>query len=415
MSQLQPVRGTRDLIGEECRRFRHIVRTATDVVALYGFQEIETPILESSAVFLRTLGETSDVVAKQMYIFQDRGGDEVTLRPEGTAGVARAFISEGLGQHLPMKLFYAGPMFRYERPQKGRYRQFQQFGVELLGVDGVQADLEVISAANQILKSLRVDHLAKLQLNTIGDHESREAYRASLVQYLRGHISSLSEDSRIRLEKNPLRILDSKDEGDRTVLKNAPLFSDFLNENSKAFFSELQDGLTRLEIPFAVDPMLVRGLDYYCHTVFEFTTDAIGAQNALVAGGRYDGLIKSMGGPPTPGVGWAAGTDRLALVLEELAPAPKPVAIVPLGEAAEKEALVLADRLRRAGLAVDLGYSGNMTKRMKRADKIGARAAVIIGETELSKGVAQVKNLAKGTQAEVRLQDLERELATLDV
>ncbi|MCM2282958.1 MAG: histidine--tRNA ligase [Bdellovibrionaceae bacterium] len=406
MSGLQPVRGTRDLIGEECRRFRYIARTAAEILALYGFQEIETPLLESSAVFLRTLGETSDVVSKQMYVFTDRGGDEVTLRPEGTAGVARAFISEGLGQHLPLKLFYSGPMFRYERPQKGRYRQFQQFGVELLGVDNVQADIEVISAASRVLRTLKVDHLTQLQINTIGDTESREAYRQSLVAYLRGHVDRLSEDSRTRLEKNPLRILDSKDEGDRAVLKDAPLFSNFLNEASRAFFAELQEGLTRLGISYVVDPMLVRGLDYYCHTVFEFTTNAIGSQNAVIAGGRYDGLIKSMGGPHTPGVGWAAGTDRLALILPDLPALPKPVAIVPLGEAAERKALELADQLRAVGLVTDVGYSGNMSKRMKRADKLGARWAVILGDTELAKGVAQVKDLTQGTQEEVPLSNL---------
>lgn len=406
MSGLQPVRGTRDLIGEECRRFRHIARTAAEIVSLYGFQEIETPILESSAVFLRTLGETSDVVSKQMYIFADRGGDEVTLRPEGTAGVARAFISEGLGQHLPLKLYYAGPMFRYERPQKGRYRQFQQFGVELLGVDDVQADIEVISAGARVLQALKIDHLTRLQLNTIGDAASRENYRQSLVSYLRGHIDRLSEDSRVRLEKNPLRILDSKDPGDREVLKNAPLFPDFLNEPSKAFFARLQDGLASLDIAFSIEPSLVRGLDYYCHTVFEFTTDAIGAQNAVIAGGRYDGLIKSMGGPHTPGVGWAAGQDRLALMLPELPPPTRPVAIIPLGEAAEREALVIADRIRGVGLPVDVGYGGNMSKRMKRADKIGASVAVILGENELSAGIAQIKDLSKGTQTEVPLKGL---------
>ncbi len=414
MSHLQPVRGTRDLIGGTCRRFRHIARTAADTAALYGFEEIETPLLESSAVFLRTLGETSDVVSKQMYVFQDRGGDEITLRPEGTAGVARAFISEGLGQHLPLKLFYAGPMFRYERPQKGRYRQFQQFGVELLGVDSVQADIEVIAAAARVLRALKVDHLAKLQLNTIGDQESREAYRRNLVAYLRGHVAELSEDSRARLEKNPLRILDSKDDGDRATLRNAPRFEEFLNEASKAFFARLQDGLSGLGLAFEIDPLLVRGLDYYCHTVFEFTTDAIGAQNALLAGGRYDGLIKSMGGPPTPGVGWAAGTDRLELVIPELTPAPRPVSIVPLGEAAEREAPALGERLRAAGLRVDIGYGGNMSKRMKRADKIGARAAVILGEAELAKGVAQIKDLRQGTQREVALADLAKELARDD-
>jgi histidyl-tRNA synthetase len=250
-------------------------------------------------------------------------------------------------------------------------------------------------------------------LNTIGDAESRENYRNRLVAYLKTHVERLSEDSRVRLEKNPLRILDSKDEGDRDALKGAPLFSDSLNEASKAFFAELQAGLRALEIPFVVDPLLVRGLDYYCHTVFEFTTTAIGAQNALLAGGRYDGLIKSMGGPHTPGVGWAAGTDRLALIIPDLPAAMKPIAIVPLGEAAETEAFKLAHRLRTRGLHVDVGFGGNMGKRMKRADKIGAKAAIILGDNELAKGVAMVKALATGEQAEVPLADLESALASI--
>ena len=398
---LQTVRGTRDLYGEEVRRFRYITDTATRIAKLYGFQEMETPIMEPKAVFSRTLGDTSDVVSKQMYVFQDQGGDELVLRPEGTAGVARAFINEGLSQQTPLKLFYAGPMFRYERPQKGRYRQFYQFGVELLGVDSVQADIEVIASAWQILKALKLDSMVKVQINTIGDQESRAAYRDALVNYLRGHIAGLSEDSKVRLENNPLRILDSKDEGDRAIVKNAPLFGDFLNENSKKFFSDLQTGLKNLDIPFEIDPLLVRGLDYYCHTVFEITTTAIGSQNAVVAGGRYDGLIKSMGGPHTPGVGWAAGVDRLTLMLNEIPQETSPIAIVPMGEAAETKAMQLAQDLREQGISADIGYGGNMGKRMKRADKIGAKVALIIGDNELAKGVVVLKDLSKGEQKEI--------------
>ncbi len=403
---LQPVRGTRDLLGDDPRRFRHVVATGLQIANNYNFQEIETPILESSAVFLRTLGETSDVVSKQMYVFQDRGGDEVTLRPEGTAGVARAFISEGLTQNLPLKLFYSGPMFRYERPQKGRYRQFYQFGVEILGVESVQADLELLALAWQTLKALGVADQTQLLLNTIGDTASRENFRKALVSYLSGHVSGLSEDSRVRLEKNPLRILDSKDEGDRRIIADAPLFSSFLNEESKAFFKSLCDGLDSLGIPYQVDARLVRGLDYYCHTVFEFVAGHIGAQNAVLSGGRYDGLIKSMGGPATPGVGWAAGIDRLASMIAELKPQAAPIAIIPMGEAAEREIMMLAYKLREAGFAIDVGYGGNMGKRMKRADRIGARTAIILGDNELTKKVAMLKNLATGEQHEVPLADL---------
>jgi histidyl-tRNA synthetase len=398
---LQPIRGTRDILGDELRQMRFVTHTALRVVKLYGFQEIETPVIEPLAVFARTLGDTSDIVSKQMYAFQDRGGDEVVLRPEGTAGVARAFINNGLAQNIPLKLFYSGPMFRYERPQKGRYRQFSQFGVELIGVEGVQADIEVISCAWQILRELKLDSRVKLQLNTIGDQESRNSYRTALVEYLRGHVSKLSEDSKTRLEKNPLRILDSKDEGDREVIKGAPLFGKFLNETSQKFFSDLQNGLKTLEIPFFVDPMLVRGLDYYGHTVFEITTEELGAQSAVIAGGRYDGLIKSMGGTQTPGVGWACGTDRIAMMVKDLPAEASPIAIVPMGEAAEQKALKLAHELREKGLTVDVGYSGNMQKRMKRADKVGAKVALIIGDNEIAKNVVVVKDLAKGEQKEI--------------
>lgn len=404
--RLQPLRGTRDLLPAECRKFRHVEDRAIAIAGLYGFEEIETPIMEPAAVFQRSLGDTSDIVSKQMYLFKDLSGDEVVLRPEGTAGVARAFISEGLTQNLPLKLLYRGPMFRYERPQKGRYRQFYQLGVELLGVENPQADIEVILLASHILKELKLKGDIKLHLNTIGDSESRAAFRDKLVQYLETRKSELSPESLERLQRNPLRILDSKDEADRRVVSEAPSLSESLNDNSRRFFEQICAGLQRAGIEPYIDPLLVRGLDYYCHTVFEFTTNALGSQNAVLAGGRYDGLISDLGGPKTPGVGWASGIDRLTLMLDEQPPLTAPIAIVPLGEEAEKEALLLTQELRRAGLAADLGYSGNMGKRMKRADKIGARCAVILGGDELAKGVVQVKWLGTGEQQEINRADL---------
>jgi histidyl-tRNA synthetase len=404
--RLQPLRGTRDLLPAECRKFRHVEDRAIAIAGLYGFEEIETPIMEPAAVFQRSLGDTSDIVSKQMYLFKDLSGDEVVLRPEGTAGVARAFISEGLTQNLPLKLLYRGPMFRYERPQKGRYRQFYQLGVELLGVENPQADIEVILLASHILKELKLKGDIKLHLNTIGDSESRAAFRDKLVQYLETRKSELSAESLDRLQRNPLRILDSKDEADRRVVSEAPSLSESLNDNSRRFFEQICAGLQRAGIEPYIDPLLVRGLDYYCHTVFEFTTNALGSQNAVLAGGRYDGLISDLGGPKTPGVGWASGIDRLTLMLDEQPPLTAPIAIVPLGEEAEKEALLLTQELRRAGLAADLGYSGNMGKRMKRADKIGARCAVILGGDELAKGVVQVKWLGTGEQQEINRADL---------
>ena len=414
MSQLQTVRGTRDLFQDANQRHRFIETTASRVVELYGFEEIQTPILEPAGLFMRSLGDTSDIVSKQMYLFKDLGGDELVLRPEGTAGVARAFIQEGMSQLTPLKLFYHGPMFRYERPQKGRYRQFHQFGVELLGVEKPQADLEVLACGYRILKELGVLGSITLHLNTIGDEASRAAYREKLVAYLNTRKSELSQDSLWRLENNPLRILDSKDPGDKNVVASAPKLSDSLTPEANVFFDAVLSGLKALEIPFIIDDNLVRGLDYYCHTVFEFTTDALGSQNAVLAGGRYDGLIKDLGGPQTPGVGWAFGIDRLAELLPDLPASPEPIAIVPLGDEAEQAAILLSEQLRAAGLKTDIGYSGNLAKRMKRADKIGARAAVIIGSNELAAGVAQVKWLKTGTQESIALSELSKRLLSIE-
>jgi len=409
-AKLQAVRGTRDLLFDECVKFRQIESTARQISKLYGFDEIETPMFESSAIFKRSLGDTSDIVTKEMYCFQDLGGDELVLRPEGTAGVARAFISEGLTQHLPLKLFYTGPMFRYERPQKGRYRQFYQIGVELLGVEKPQADVELIGLAWQILKSLNLQGDLVLHLNTIGDTESRNAYREKLVKYLSTRTSELSAESRERLERNPLRILDSKDKGDQLVLENAPTLDQTLNEKSRSFFDGVLQGLQILGISYKIDPLLVRGLDYYCHTVFEFTTNALGAQNAVLAGGRYDNLISDLGGPQTPGVGWAAGIDRLALMTQIPKKTIRPVSLIPMGERAETHALKLAQTLREAGVACDLGFSGNMGKRMKRANKLESRFAVILGEDEIDRQVVQFKDLDEGSQREVPTESL---IATL--
>lgn len=403
---LQPVKGTRDLLPELSRKFRHIEDTAAAVSELYGFSEIQTPILEPTALFLRGLGETSDIVSKEMYRFTDHGGEDLVLRPEGTAGVARAFISEGLAQHLPLKLYYRGPMFRRERPQRGRYRQFFQFGVELLGVEKPQADIEVLACGYRILKSLGVLGTVTIHLNTIGDAESRAAYEKALVAYLTKFSGRLSKDSLVRLEKNPLRILDSKDPGDREILNGAPKLSEHLTENAGTFFQTVLGGLKALEIPYEIDERLVRGLDYYCHTVFEFTTTALGSQSAVLAGGRYDGLISDLGGPKTPGVGWAFGVDRLSELLPEQPTGAKPVSLIPMGPDAELRAVLIAEELRANGIQVELGYSGNLAKRMKRADKIGSRAAVILGSDELAKGVVTVKFLTTGTQEEVPLASL---------
>jgi histidyl-tRNA synthetase len=401
VSKLQPVRGTRDLLAEDCRRHRHIIDAALAVAARYGYGEIATPIFEFTEVFARTLGETSDIVTKEMYSFADRSGDQLTLRPENTAGVARAVISGGLHQHLPLKVFYAGPMFRHERPQKGRLRQFHQIGIELIGAPEPQADVEAIALGVDVLAQLGVAADTVLELNTLGDLDSRRAYRAALSDYLSARQSKLSPDSQARLARNPLRILDSKDEGDRALLAEAPRITDFLNPASTDFFAAVRDGLDALGIHYRLNPALVRGLDYYCHSTFEFTTDKLGAQSAVLAGGRYDGLIEMMGGPPTPGVGWAAGIERLAMLIAPLPTERRAIALIPIGPAGERHALTLAQALRQAGFPVDLGFRGNPSKRMKQANKIAARLAVMIGDDELAKGVVTLRDLDSGNQEEV--------------
>ena len=413
MPELQPVRGTQDLLPETMRRHRGVNDTAREQAALYGFAEIATPVFEFTEVFARPIGEHTDIVSKEMYTFEDRGGEEVTLRPENTAGVVRAVLSNGLTQATPLKFFYSGPMFRYERPQKGRFRQFHQIGVELLGVAQPQADIEVIALGHRILKALGIGNRVTLEINTLGDLESRAAYRDALVDYYSKRRAELSEDSQRRLDSNPLRILDSKDPGDIRINSGAPAFDLYLNEPSREFYARVKDGLGLLGIEARENPRLVRGLDYYTHTVFEFVTTDLGAQGTVLAGGRYDGLVELMGGPAMPGVGWAAGIERLALLIDE-PPAPaRPVALVPLGEAAERVALKLGEALRDAGLAVELTYSGNLQRRMRRADRIGARAAVLIGDNELAKNAATVRDLDSGAQELVPLGELPARLKAL--
>jgi histidyl-tRNA synthetase len=408
---LQPVRGTRDLIGEDVRRHRHVAETARRIAERYGFEEWITPVFEDTAVFARTLGETSDVVTKEMYTFTDRGGESITLRPENTAGVCRALVSNGLTQSLPRKVFYAGPMFRYERPQKGRYRQFHQIGIEILGAAEPLADAECIACGWHILTELGVAEGTVLEINTLGDAASRDSYRAALVAYFSAHRDALSEDSRVRLERNPLRILDSKDAGDRALVANAPRMADHLTADARAFYDAVKRALGRFGVPFRENPAIVRGLDYYSHTAFEFVTDRLGAQGTVMAGGRYNGLVEEMGGPPTPSVGWAAGIERLSMLLPDAPPAPRPVAVIPVGEAAEDAALDVTQALRRAGVVAEIAYKGTMKRRMERANKANARAAVILGEAELAAGMAQVKNLDTGAQEAVPIAEIAARLA----
>ena len=398
MSPLKPVRGTHDIFPEDSRRMRYVVDTSRMLSERYGFEEISTPIFEFSEVFNKTLGETSDIVTKEMYTFADKSGDTITLRPEGTAGIARAFISAGLFQELPLKYFYVGPMFRYERPQKGRLRQFHQFGVELLGVPEPQGDIEVIALGAAILDELKIDQYISLNINTLGNAESRSAYRDQLSEYFKDNKEKLSDESKVRLDKNPLRILDSKSDIDRPVIVEAPDILGSLDSESAEFFEAVCVGLDKLGISWERNPLLVRGLDYYCHTAFEFTTDALGAQGAVLAGGRYDGLVGQMGGPPTAGIGWAAGLERfMMLVVDEVAQV-RPIAMIPIGKSAEIAAFKLTNSLRRKGFHIEMGYRGKTKHRMKNANSINACAAIIIGDEEILKSVVTIRDFDTGEQ-----------------
>lgn len=411
MAGLQPVRGTRDILPEESRQMRHVADMARNMASRFGYDEVATPIFEFSDVFKRTLGDTSDIVTKEMYSFTDKGGDEVTLRPEGTAGIARMLISGGLAQNLPLKYFYHGPMFRYERPQKGRYRQFHQIGVELLGVAEPIGDVEIIALGMALLEALGLSESTTLELNTLGNSASRTAYRDRLTNYLQDHRDALSDDSQARLTRNPLRILDSKNKGDREIVAGAPDFTDSLDSESRDFFAAVCDGLTALDIGYSLNLRLVRGLDYYCHTAFEITTDALGAQGTVLAGGRYDGLVSQMGGTATPGVGWAAGIERLALLADRQITPVRPVAVIPVSPEMEESALTITHNLRKNGFTVELAYRGNLSRRMKRANRLNARAAVILGPDEAAKGAATLRDFDSGTQAEVPLDSLADHLA----
>lgn len=363
------IRGTQDIFGDDQRRFARVVDTFDRVRRLYCFQRVELPVFESTAVFARSLGESTDVVSKEMYTFEDRGGDSLTLRPEFTAGIARAYLTEGWQQYAPLKIATHGPVFRYERPQKGRYRQFHQIDAEVIGAAEPAADVELLVLADQLLHELGIAEGVTLQLNTLGDAETRDAWRAALVAHFEAHRDVLSEDSLTRLEKNPLRILDSKDPRDRPVADSAPDVDAYLTPEARAFFDAVTAGLDAAGVAWTRNARLVRGLDYYRHTAFEFVTDRLGAQGTVLAGGRYDGLIGSLGGPETAGVGWAAGIERLAMLLEEPEADWPDVAVVAEEDNAIPAALTAVTRFRRHGWSATLVASGSPRKRFDKAVK----------------------------------------------
>jgi histidyl-tRNA synthetase len=368
MTPVQPVRGTQSLLGEDADRLSAVIAAFEKVRRLYGFKRVEVPTIEHTAVFARTIGETTDVVSKEMYSFEDRGGESITLRPEFTAGICRAYLSEGWQQFAPLKLAASGSAFRYERPQKGRFREFHQLDAEIIGAGDAQADVELLAFADQLLKELGITGTI-LKLNTLGDPQTRGAWRDALYEHFRDHASALSEDSQARLERNPLRILDSKAHQDWPVVDSAPTIDEFLTSEAADFFGKVTAGLGAAGIAWERAPRLVRGLDYYRHTAFEFITDRLGAQGTVLAGGRYDGLIEALGGPHTPAVGWAAGVERLAMMIE-VPEAEKPqIAIIVESQQMEADALRMLCALRHAGLSVEMFASGSPRKRYEKALK----------------------------------------------
>jgi len=400
------VRGTQDIFGDEQRRFARVVEAFEHVRRLYCFSQVQVPVFESTAVFARSMGETSDVVSKEMYTFPDRGDELLTLRPEFTAGICRAYITEGWQQYAPLKLTTHGPLFRYERPQKGRYRQFHQIDAEIIGAAEPQADVELLTMADQLLKELGIAEGVTLQLNTLGDAETREAWRAALVAHFEAHRGELSEDSLTRLEKNPMRILDSKDPRDRPIADSAPDIDAYLTDEARAFFEAVTSGLDAAGVAWTRNARLVRGLDYYRHTAFEFVTDRLGAQGTVLAGGRYDGLIGNLGGPETAGVGWAAGIERLGMLLEEPEAETPHVVIVPAGADSESHAIEVTSLLRRRGIVTQTNFRGNLKKRMQRADASGAMLTLLVFPDSLV-----LKIMRTGVQEPVERDDLESAVA----
>ena len=393
------IRGTQDIFGEEQRRFARVLEVFERVRKLYCFQRVDIPVFESTAVFARSLGETTDVVSKEMYTFEDRGGDSLTLRPEFTAGIARAYLTEGWQQYAPLKLATHGPVFRYERPQKGRFRQFHQIDAEVIGAAEPAADVELLVLADQLLHDLGISDGVTLQLNTLGDVETRDAWRAALVAHFEAHRAELSEDSIARLDRNPLRILDSKDPRDRPIADSAPDIDAYLTVEARAFFDAVTAGLDAAGVQWTRNARLVRGLDYYRHTAFEFVTDRLGAQGTVLAGGRYDGLIESLGGPATAGVGWAAGVERLAMLVEEPEQPDDQVVVVSENRQLDRTAILYAAALRRAGFRTELYATGNPKKRFDKVLRLDPAYIVTLDRRENLNGVGH--NIVRGDNINV--------------
>lgn len=422
MAKIQAIRGMNDILPEQTPVWQFVESTVRRVLSQYGYQEIRMPIVEQTDLFKRSIGEVTDIVEKEMYTFEDRNGDSLTLRPEGTAGCVRAAEEHGLLFNQTRRLWYTGPMFRHERPQKGRYRQFHQIGVECFGMTGPDIDAELLILTARLWEELGLAEHTRLEINSIGTSESRRVYRTALVEYLSQFKSDLDADSQRRLESNPLRILDSKDPSTRKILENAPSLDDYLDEESREHFERLKALLDAAGVAYSVNPALVRGLDYYGKTVFEWITDSLGAQGTVCAGGRYDGLVEQLGGKPTVAVGFAMGLERLILLLETLGLVPDyvnsnaDVYVTAMGDGALAPALILAEKLRAAlpeRVIVSHCGGGSFKSQMKKADRSGARYAVILGENEVANGTAGLKPLrADEPQTEIAQDELAAALAT---
>ena len=405
---LQAIRGMNDILPAETPVWQHIESLIRTSCQQYGYSEIRFPIVESTTLFKHTIGEVTDIVEKEMYTFDDRNGDSLTLRPEGTAGCVRAGIEHGLLYNQIQRLWYMGPFYRHERPQKGRYRQFHQLGAECFGLPGADTDAELILLSKRLIDKLGLSDAVTLEINTLGSVESRQAHRVALMDYLNENKDALDEDSLRRLNSNPLRILDSKNPDMQNLITQAPSLIDYLDDESKKHFSDLQHFLDELDITYVINPRLVRGLDYYCHTVFEWTTTSLGAQGTVCAGGRYDGLVKQLGGKSTPAVGFAMGLERIALMLENLEKEnPLQAYIIPLSDKALITAMQLGEDLREHGVNLVVGNNTSMKNQMKRADNSGAELAIILGDDEIEKNTVTLKHLReKSPQENISLQEL---------
>ncbi len=420
---LQAIRGMNDILPEQTPLWRYFEATVAGLLDNYGYRQIRMPIVEFTDLFKRSIGEVTDIVEKEMYTFEDRNGDSLTLRPEGTAACVRAALEHGItGGGQVQKLWYMGPMFRHERPQKGRYRQFHQIGLEVFNLDGPDIDAELIILTWRLWAALGIRDAVTLELNSLGTSESRGRYREALVEFLTARLDQLDEDSQRRLKSNPLRVLDSKDAGTQAALVGAPKMADYLDDDSRAHFEGLKARLDAVGIPYVINPKLVRGLDYYSKTVFEWVTDKLGSQGTVCAGGRYDGLVEQMGGKPTAGVGFAMGIERLILLLETLDKVPESIArqvdvyLCAFGEAAELAGLALSERLRDAlpslRLVVNAG-AGSFKSQFKKADKSGALYALILGDDEMAAQTVGVKPLrGQGEQQNIAWDALAEHLAT---